>query len=111
VGSTLLPSEFADLEPFAERWALATEGERWAQRHASTIEEMRALYDAVAARFGDAMAYCDRFPLEQLPDDARRLLRVVLSYVMVSFPVEVWNGPRIPDSGDVVLERVVSPEI
>ena len=30
----LLPSEFADLERFAEPWCLATEGERWAQRHA-----------------------------------------------------------------------------
>jgi hypothetical protein len=28
---------------------------------------------------------------------------------MVSFPVEVWNRPRIPDVGDASLERVVSP--
>ena len=28
---------------------------------------------------------------------------------MVSFPVEVWNGPRIPDVGDANLERVASP--
>ena len=34
----LLPSEFSDLEPFAEKWCLATEPERWAQRMSSTMD-------------------------------------------------------------------------
>jgi hypothetical protein len=105
----LLPPEFADLERFAEKWSRPTETERWAQRHASSIEGMRDLYQAVFARFESALAYVDRFPLEDLPDDARHLLYLALSFVMVSFPVEVWNSPRIPDVGDATLERVVSP--
>jgi hypothetical protein len=105
----MLPEEFADLEPFAGRWSLATEPERWEQRHASTIGEMRALYEAMFPRVEAALAYCDRYPLDALAPDARNLLHLVLSFVMVSFPVEVWNAPRIPDVGDAALHRVVSP--
>lgn len=108
---TRLPPDFADLEPFAERWCLATEPERWARRHSSSIDEMRDLYQAVFPRVADAVAYCDRYPVGDLPEDARNLLRLVLSFVMVSFPVEVWNGPRIPDVGNATLERVVSPPV
>jgi hypothetical protein len=107
----LLPPDFADLEPFAARWSLPTEAERWARRHASSIDEMRALYDAVFPRVDDALEYCDRYPLADLPPDARNLLRLVLSFVMVSFPVEVWDGPAIPDVGAARLDRVVSPTV
>ena len=107
--SRILPEEFADLEPFAARWCLASERERYARRLASSLDEMRALYDAVFPRVDAAFAYCDRWPLDALPDQARRLLELVHSFVMVSFPVEVWRGPRIPDVGDAQLERVVEP--
>lgn len=105
----MLPEEFADLERFAPAWCLATEGERWARRHESTVGEMRELYEAVFPRVDAAVAYCDRFPLGQQPDEARNLLHLLLSFVMVSFPVEVWDSPRIPDVGDVTLARVQSP--
>jgi hypothetical protein len=107
----LLPPEFADLERFAARWALPTEPERWAQRHASSIEEMRDLYETMFPRVDAALDHCDRFPLDDLPGDARTLLHLVLSFVLVSFAVEVWEGPRIPDVGDATLERVVEPTI
>lgn len=106
---TTLPDEFIDLAPFAERWCLATEPERWARRHTSTVAEMRSLYDAVFPRYEDILAYLDRFPLDELPDHARNLLHLTLSFVMVSFPVEVWDAPEIPDTGGAVLERVRSP--
>ncbi len=108
---TLLPSEFADLERFAERWCLASEPERWARRHSSSIEEMRDLYETMSPRLEAALGYCDRFPLDDLPAEARNLMHLALSFVMVSFPVEVWNGPRIPDIGHATLERVASPHI
>jgi hypothetical protein len=106
---TLLPEDFADLEPFAPRWCLATESERYAARLASTIEEMQAFYDAFFRRAEAAMAHCEQFPLDGMPDDARRLLQLMHSLVMVSFPVELWRQPRIPDSGDAVLERFIEP--
>jgi hypothetical protein len=105
----MLPSEFADLEPFAETWCLPTERERFAQRMASTMEAMQAFYDACYPRAEAAIAYCDRFPLDDLPEDAQRLLQLLYSLVMVSFPVEAWRQPHIPDSGAAYLDLVIEP--
>jgi hypothetical protein len=105
----LLPSEFSDLEPFASKWSLATEQERYMERLSSSMEEMQALYDAVTDRAEEAMAYCDKFPLDDMPADALNLMRLLYSMVMVSFPVEVWGQPRIPDTGAAYLDLLVEP--
>src|SRR5262245_56297490 len=104
-----LPGAFADLEPFVDRWCLPTERERYARRLASGMEEMKDFYAAMFVRVPAALAYCDRFPLDEMPDDAARLLQLVHSFVMVTFPVEVWGRPDIPDTGGASLERVVEP--
>jgi hypothetical protein len=104
-----LPTEFSELEPYAAKWCLATEPERYAARLASSMEEMQAFYDALAPRAEEAIAYCDNFPLDDLPDDARNLLHLLYSLVMVSFPVEVWGQPRIPDTGAAYLSCLVEP--
>jgi hypothetical protein len=105
----LLPSEFSDLEPFAAKWSLATEQERYMERLSSSMEEMQALYDAVTDRAEEAMAYCDKFPLDDMPADALNLMRLLYSMIMVSFPVEVWGQPRIPDTGAAYLDLLVEP--
>jgi hypothetical protein len=104
-----LPSAFADLEPFAGAWCLATERERHARRLASPMQEMRQFYAAMFERVDAALAHCDGFALDEMPDDAVNLLRLVHSFVMVSFPVEVWGRPDVPDTGDARLDRVVEP--
>jgi len=40
---------------------------------------------------------------------ALRLLQLLYSLVMVSFPVEVWRQPRVPDSGAAYLDLVAEP--
>ena len=107
----LLPAEFADLERFSD-WILATEPERYAKRLASTMDEMQELYDAGIARLEEVMVYLDaRFPLHEMPEDAKRLMHLMQSVVMVSFPIEVWKQPRVLDSGaawvDIIKEPVV----
>jgi hypothetical protein len=106
--SDLLPAEFADLEPFAG-WALPTERERYAKRVASTMAELQAFYDASLPRLEAAMTYLDRYELDALPDDARNLLWLYCALVTVSFPVEVWRQPRVPDSGASTFDEVVAP--
>ncbi len=103
-----LPGEFSDLERFAG-WCLATEAERYSKRLASSMDEMQALYDALAPRAEEAIAYCDKFPLDELPDDALNLMRLLYSLIMVSFPVECWGQPRVPDSGAAYLDLVAEP--
>jgi len=107
--TTLLPTEFADLEPFASTWCLRTETERYDRRLASTMDEMQAFYDAAFARLEAALEYLDRFALDALPDDALHLLWLCYSLVEVSFPVEVWRQPRVPDSGAASIDAVVEP--
>jgi len=43
----LLPGAFSDLEPFASTWCLPTERQRYAQRLASTMDEIQTFYDAL----------------------------------------------------------------
>lgn len=104
----LLPPEFADLEPHTA-WCLASEPERWQRRLGSTMEELQAFYDAVLPRAEEAIAYCDRFPLAALPEDAERLLALVLSWLMVSYAVEVWRQPEVIHSGSARIDRLIEP--
>jgi len=106
---TLLPAEFAELEPFAPTWCLPTEAERFAQRMATPMADQQAFYDAFFPRAEEAIAYCDRFPLDELPEDAERLLQLLYSLIMVSFPVEAWRQPHIPDSGAAYLDLLIEP--
>ena len=105
-----LPADFAALEPFSE-WILATEPERYAKRLASSVADMQAFYDAAFPLLGPAMAHLDKFPLHDLPEAERNLLYLMYSLVMVSFPVEVWKQPRVPDSGAAYLDLVVEPRV
>jgi hypothetical protein len=105
-----LPAEFADLEPFAD-WALPTERERYAKRLASTMNDMQAFYDAALPRLEDAACYLELLPLASLPDDARHLLLLCYALINVSFPVEAWHQPRVPDSGASTLEVVIEPPV
>jgi hypothetical protein len=106
----VLPAEFADLEPFAG-WVLATEPERYARRLASSMEEMQRFYDAAFGRLEAALAHLDRYPLDDLPEPERALMHLLQSLVMVSFPVEVWKQPRVPDSGAAYLDLVREPVV
>jgi len=100
----LLPPEFSDLERFAKDWCLASEPERYAKRLASTMDEMQAFYDALFPRAQEVIAYLEKFPLHELPDDAGRLLHLLYSLIMVSFPVEIWRQPYLPDTGTSSFE-------
>jgi hypothetical protein len=104
-----LPAGFAELEPFAERWCLPTEHERYGQRMASTTEQMQAFYDAVVPRAEEAMTYLEQFPLDSLPEDALNLLHLLYSMIQVSFPVEVWRQPRVPDTGAATFDCIAEP--
>ena len=105
-----LPIEFAEFEPYLD-WALATEPERYAKRLASSMTEMQAFYDVAFPKLEAVMDYCDKFPLDDLPDDARALMHLMQSLVMVSFPIEAWKQPRVPDSGAAWVELIREPVI
>ncbi len=107
--ANLLPAEFSDLEPFVADWCLDSEPERYAKRLSSTMGEIQAFYDAIMPRAEDAMVYLDRFPLDALPEDAVRLLKLLYSLILMSFAVEVWKQPYIPDTGTAQFELKIEP--
>jgi hypothetical protein len=106
----MLPAEFSDLEPFSD-WALPSERERYDKRIASTMEELQTFYDVAFPRMEAAIAYLDQFSLGALPDDAKHLLWLYCALVTVSFPVEVWRQPRVPDSGASSFDEVIAPAV
>lgn len=107
--TTMLPAEFTELEPFASTWCLATEPERWEQRLAGTMDELQAFYDAFFPRAEEAIAYCDRFDLDDLPVDAEHLLQLLHSLALVSYAVEVWRQPLPTDTGSARIDRIREP--
>ncbi|HEX7427864.1 MAG TPA: hypothetical protein VF328_13150, partial [Mycobacterium sp.] len=76
--SAMLPAEFADLEPFSE-WCLPTEPQRFDKRMASSMAEMQAFYDAITPRAEEAIAFCDKFSLDDLPEDVLNLMHLLYS--------------------------------
>jgi hypothetical protein len=109
MSNALLPSAFAELEPYAETWCLATETERWNARMASTMPEMHEFHDAFFPRLEEAIEYCDKFPLDDLPDDALNLLHLVYSLIMVAMAVEIMHQPVPTDAADAVMIRTDEP--
>jgi hypothetical protein len=97
--SSLLPPPFADLEPLAEKWSLATQNQREACRRASTPAEIRGLYDALLPRMDAVLDYLNQFTLENSPPEARRLMYLTFSLAEVAPYVECYgSNPRVPDS-------------
>jgi hypothetical protein len=109
VAEPLLPPEFSDLEPWVEGWCLDSEPERYAKRLSTSMDEIQAFYDAVFPRAEAAIRYLEKFPLDDLPDDAQRLLRLLYSLILMSFPVEIWKQPYIPDTGTAQFELEIEP--
>jgi hypothetical protein len=109
MADALLPAEFADLERFVADWCLDSEPERYAKRLASTMDEIQEFYDAIFPRAEAVIRYLEKFPLEDLPEDAFRLLKLLYSLILVSFAVEIWKQPYIPDTGTASFELTLEP--
>jgi hypothetical protein len=104
------PQQFADLERFAD-WALPSEGDRYDKRLASSMDELQAFYDAVFPRLEESTEYLKSVQLDGISDEDQRLLWLFSSLVTVSFPVEVWRQPRVPESGASTIDVVVEPAV
>lgn len=101
---TLLPHGFSDLEIFTE-WALRSSTERNRKRRGSSMDEINAFYNAMLPRLEEILAYLDQFSLQEIPQDARRLLDLCLSLAEVTIAVELFHEPKV--TGGCNPERFV----
>lgn len=105
----MLPSAFAELEGYAQTWCLATETERWNARVNASMPQLRDFYDAFFPRLEEAIDYCDKFPLDEVPEDALNLLHMIYSLIMVAMAVEIMHQPAPVDAADAVMIRTGGP--
>jgi hypothetical protein len=73
------------------------------------MDELQDFYDTAFPRMEAALDFLDQYPLDALPEDATRLLWLYAALVTVSFPVEVWRQPRVPDSGASSFDAAFEP--
>ena len=73
------------------------------------MAELEAFYAIGMPRLEDAAAYLEKLPLDDLPEDATRLLHVCYSLINVAFPIEAWRQPQVPDSGASTFDCIEAP--
>lgn len=105
----MLPPQFAEWERFAPKWCVGTANGRFAARMDSTMAELQEFYDAVVPRGEEAIAYLDDFDLDELPEAETNLLWLLCSLSMLSFAVDIFKQPKVPDSGDADLPVTFEP--
>jgi len=93
-----LPEQFKDLESFVGTWALATQTERKKKRVSSTIEELRVFHDTILPRMDEIILYLNQFSLDNMPQDAKRLFDLALSFMEVASAVEIFGQPDVPEA-------------
>jgi hypothetical protein len=104
----LLPPDFHDLEAVIE-WAIPTEQERYAKRLATSMDELRRVYDIIVPRAKEARVYLDQIPLAEMDLPAQRLMWLLFSLIMISYPVDVYGRQRVPDGGAAIVVRTHEP--
>ena len=104
-GPRPLPPQFAALAPFVAEWALPGEEARLAKLVRTPIAELKVFYDAMFARAEEMKRYLSGFPLDAMPEDAVRLLNLLLTFIETAHPIELaWTTTDIDDA--FALERM-----
>jgi hypothetical protein len=94
-----LPEQFAELAPFVEDWAQPTERERYRKLHTSTIQELRAFYDAMLPRMDAILDWLDQFDVNELPPDARTLYELAMTFAETAHPIDLrWPHVDFTDA-------------
>ena len=95
-----LPEGFENLAPHLD-WALEPERARTAKKVASSMEELRALYDAVMPRMEEIIANLDSVAdRDDRPAPAHRLYLLSLSPVEVANLVELYKRREVIEACD-----------
>jgi hypothetical protein len=104
-----LPPGFEDLAPFLDQWCVPETQQRHAHRETASMEDIRRFYDAMLAKAPAAIAFLDGKPFDELADDERRLMYLLLALGHVAVAVEVHGQPRAPHTPYPHRVRLTQP--
>ena len=97
----ILPEIYADLQPFVDQgWAAPERRDRTEKRLTSSMEEIRAFYDAVVPRLGEILRYLDGFALNDMPGEQQCLLNLCYGIAEIRNAVEAFDQPDVVDGWD-----------
>ena len=100
-----LPAAFRALEPFVGAWALETEGDRLKKLIATSIDDLRAFYDAIFPRAAEIRDYLSERTLDALSAEEKTLFFLLMTFIEVAHPIELnWKETDIDDA--FPLERM-----
>lgn len=104
-----LPQRFRELEKWLD-WSLATEGERYARRAGSSLNDLRAFSDAMTPHMHDIIGHLSGIPWgTPLGEADENLYRMGLSYMEATIPLDLgWKSTVAVDS--FTVERLNLPE-
>jgi hypothetical protein len=94
-----LPREFSDIQHLADAWSLPTEIDRHGKRLSSSMQELRAFYDALVPR---AEAILEHMRLleaggrpKSIPQESTNLIHLLFSLAEVGLAIEVHGQPGV----------------
>lgn len=87
-GQGRLPDEFADLERFADQWAIETSEGRKQERIRSTAADREAFHAAAHPLAARGLAHLDTAPIDSWGRQERELMHILLSLAHVSLAIE-----------------------
>ena len=101
--TTLLPTGFEALAPFADRWAIDGSITRAARRGAADPADRAAFFAAAAPLLDVALAHLDRYPIDALQLAEQRLMDMMLTLFLSSWVFKVlWEVVALPVSVPLV---------
>lgn len=107
VGETL-PSQFADLQIYVDRWAVDSVDERIALRGTTPMADIRQFYDAAIVRASEMLDYLDPMPLHELEGPDACVMKLLLGLAQASIAVEIQGQPLPPKTTHPLGVHLVS---
>ena len=95
----ILPAEFKELEKYLPDWALHSEEERFHKLAITSLPELQAFFETMLPRMDSLITYLSAWPLEQMPDHARHLYDLLLTFAETAHPIELGWKNTINGSG------------
>jgi hypothetical protein len=99
MSNSILPSDFQDLEPYAD-WALSTETLRNAKRTHSSQDQLKTFANAILPRVDAIATHVDSYAETSLPESSERLFLMLLSLAEVAPAIEYYGQPTVVDGYD-----------